>query len=103
MIFEIKATKFLLEQIEDYDEKTKRVIFDKKELLKINPFRYKKVHTESYKHVFSIKLSHKGEAKRLIYIVLGNMVFLCFVLDRSKDYKDLERYFKRIEKEIGKK
>ena len=100
MIFEIKATKFLLEQIKDYDDKTKKIIFDKKELLKINPFRYKKVHTESYRHVFSIKFSDKGEAKRLIYIVLGNVVFLCFILDRSKDYKDLERYFKRISSEI---
>ncbi|MBI2545697.1 hypothetical protein HYV81_00795 [Candidatus Woesearchaeota archaeon] len=100
MMFEIRTTKFLLEQVKDYDEKTKRIIFDKKELLKINPFRYKKVNTESYSHVFSIKLSHKAEAKRLVYIVLGNIVFLCFILDRSRGYKDLERYFRRIEKEL---
>ena len=100
MTFEIKATDFLLGQIKEYDEKTKKIIFDKKELLKINPYRYKKVNTESYRHVFSIKFSHKAESKRLIYIVLGNIVFLCFILDRSKGYKDLERYFKKIEYEI---
>jgi hypothetical protein len=103
MIFEIKATNFLLEQIKDYDDKTKWIIFDKKELLKINPFRYKKVRTQSYRHVFSIKLTPYGEAKRLIYIVLRNIVFLCFILDRSKDYKDLEKYFKKIENELYKK
>ena len=101
MTFEIKATKFLLEQIKGYDEKTRRIIFDKKELLKINPYRYKKVNTQSYRHVFSIKFSHKSESKRLIYIVLGDIVFLCFILDRSKEYKDLEKYFKKIESEIS--
>ena len=100
MTFEIKATNFLLEQIKEYDEKTKKIIFDKKELLKINHYRYKKVNTESYRHVFSIKFSHKAESMRLIYIVLGNIVVLCFILDRSKGYKDLERYFKKIEYEI---
>ena len=103
MIFEIKATKFLLEQIKSYDDKTKKIIFEKKELLKINPFRYKKVNAESYNHVFSIKFSDKAEAKRLVYLVLGNIVYLCFILDRSKNYKDLEKYFKKIEAEIKKK
>ena len=102
MIFEIRATKFLLEQIVNFDEKTKRIIFEKKELLKINPFRYKKAHTESYRHVFSIKFSHLSESKRLIYMILDNVVFLCFVLDRSKEYKDLGKYFKKIESEIRK-
>ena len=102
MTFEIKATGFLLKQIEEYDEKTRKIIFDKKELLKINPYRYKKVNTDSYRHVFSIKFSHKAESKRLIYIVLENIIFLCFVLDRSKEYKDLEKYFKKIESEIRK-
>ena len=100
MTFEIKATGFLLKRVGKYDEKTKKIIFDKKELLKINPYRYKKVNTDSYRHVFSIKFSHKAESKRLIYIVLENIIFLCFILDRSKGYKDLDRYFKKIEYEI---
>ena len=103
MTFDIKTTEFLLEQLKDYDDKTKRIIFDKKELLKINPFRYKKVHTESYNHVFSIKFSDKSESKRLIYVILGNIIFLCFILDRSKEYKDLEKYFRKIESEINQK
>lgn len=98
--YSIVPTKFLIEQISELDDKTKKIIREKKELIKINPFRYKKVHTNSYHHVFSVKLTSKNESKRLIYIVLNNVVFLCFILDRSKEYKDLEKYLKKIGKEI---
>ena len=100
MNFIIKPTKFLIEQVNGLDKKTKRIIYDKKELIKINPFRYKKVHSKNYNRVFSVKLSSGRDAKRLIYIVIRDIIFLCFILDRSKDYKDLEKYFKKIEKEL---
>jgi len=97
----IKPTKFLIEQVKKLDNKTKKIIYDKKELIKINPFRYKKVHSKNYNHVFSIRLSSEREAKRLIYVIIRDIVFLCFILDRSKGYKDLEKYFKKIEKELN--
>ena len=99
--FIVKPTKFLIEQVRVLDKKTRKIIFDKKELIKINPFRYKKVHSRNYNHVFSVKLSSKGEAKRLIYVVIRNIIFLCFILDRSRRYKDLERYFKKINNELN--
>lgn len=79
--FIIKPTKFLIEQIKELDNKTKRIIYDKKELIKINPFRYKRVHSKNYNHVFSVKFSSEREAKRLIYVVIKNIIFLCFILD----------------------
>ena len=97
--FIIKPSKFLIEQVKKLDNKAKKTIYDKKELIKINPFRYKKVHSKNYNHVFSVRLSSKREAKRLIYVVIKNIIFLCFILDRSKGYKDLEQYFKKIEDE----
>jgi len=100
MIYTIIPTKFLLEQIKELDDKTKGIISNKKELIKINPFRYKKIHSKSYRHVFSVKLTPERKAKRLIYIVLKEVIFLCFILDRDKEYKDLEKYFKKVEKEI---
>lgn len=87
MNYDIIPTKFLLEQIKELDDKTKRIIYNKKELIKINPFRYKKVHSRYYRHVFSIKLTAERKAKRLIYVVLKDIIFLCFILDREKDYK----------------
>jgi len=98
--FIIKPTKFLIKQVKELDKKTKKIVYDKKELIKINPFRYKKVHSKNYNHIFSVKLSSKREAKRLIYIVIKNIIFLCFILDRSKEYKDLEKYFKKIKNEL---
>ena len=98
--FIIKPTKFLIEQVKKLDNKTKKILYDKKELIKINPFRYKKVHSNNYNHVFSIKFSSEREAKRLIYAVIRGIIFLCFILDRSKGYKDLEKYFKKIEDEL---
>jgi len=96
MRYEIISTRFLLEQIEKYDKKTKRVLYKKKQLIAVNPFRNKSVETPSYKHAFSVKFSDKREDKRLVYVVVRSRVFLCFVLDRSKGYKDLEAFFKRI-------
>lgn len=98
MRYKVIATRFLLEQIEEFDDKTRRVFFKKKELIAVNPFRYKSVETPSYHHVFSAKFSHQKEAKRLIYVVIRDTVFICFVLDRSKGYKDLEAYFRKIGK-----
>jgi hypothetical protein len=98
--FRIIPTKFLMTQIQCLDKKTKRIIHQKKELLKINPFRYKNIHSKQYNHVFRIKFTDCGEEKRLVYVVLKNIVFLCFVLDRSKKYKDLEKYFKKVKEEM---
>lgn len=98
--FIIKPTKFLIGQIKELDNKTKKIVYNKKELIKVNPFRYKKVHSRDYNRIFSMKFSSGREAKRLIYVVIKNIIFLCFILDRSKEYKELERYFKKIEKEL---
>jgi mRNA-degrading endonuclease RelE of RelBE toxin-antitoxin system len=95
MRYAIVPTKFLLEQIGEFDKKTRQVLYNKRQLIEINPFRYKHVDTPLYRHVFSVKFSHRGEDKRLIYVVIKNKIYLCFILDRSKQYKDLERYSKR--------
>jgi hypothetical protein len=96
MRYTIIPTNFLLAQLSYFDEKTKRVIFSKKELIASNPFRYKAIETQSYSHVFSVKFSYRGEDKRLIYVIIRDKVFLCFILDRSHGYKDLENHFKKI-------
>ena len=96
MKYKVIPTRFLLEQIQEYDEKTKRVLQDKKRLLKDNPFRNKPIESTSYNHVFRIRFSYQGVEKRLAYVIIKDRVFLCFVLDRSKDYTDLGAYFKKI-------
>jgi len=96
MRYLIKVTPLLLGQMEEFDKKTRRLIYNKINLLETNPFRNKAVNSKSYNHVFRIRFSYRGEEKRLIYVVIKDKVFLCFILDRSKGYTDLEAYFRKI-------
>ncbi len=96
MKYTVKATPFLREQIAEYDAKTRRILYDKINLVETSPFRNKAVKSDSYNHVFRVRFSHAGSEKRLIYVVLKDKVFLCFILDRSRGYRDLEAYFRKI-------
>ena len=101
MKYEIKSLKFFLKQIEVLDEKSKRIIKDKIELIRENPYRYKRVHSKKYSRVFRIRFSIKGKETRLIYVVINPNIVLCCLLDRKKDYKDLEKYLDKIKKELN--
>ncbi len=100
MNFEIKALSFFKEQVEELDAKSKRVIYDKIQLLKQNPYRYKKVHSKLYSRVFRIRLNIKSEETRLVYVVIEPNIILVCLLDRKKDYKDLEKYLSKINEEL---
>ena len=43
MEFELKPSEFFLEQIEELSDKVSRIVEDKLRLLKINPFRFKRI------------------------------------------------------------
>ncbi len=100
MSYTIIPTKLLIEQVKKLDKKTRKIIHGKKELIKLNPYRYKKIRSKKYNHVFGVKLTSGNRAKRLIYLVLKDMVFLCFILDRDKNYKNLEKLFQKVEKDV---
>ena len=101
MKYEIKSLEFFLGQLKGLDEKSKRVIRDKIDLIKENPYRYKRVRSKQYSRVFRIRFSIQGKETRLIYVVIEPNVVLCCLLDRKKDYKDLERYLSNIKRELG--
>ena len=101
MRYEIKSLKFFLRQLEDLDEKSKRVIKDKINLIKENPYRYKRIRSKQYSKVFRIRFSIQGKETRLIYVVIEPNVVLCCLIDRKKDYKDLEKYLTNIKRELG--
>ncbi|MEW6062922.1 MAG: hypothetical protein AB1571_00935 [Nanoarchaeota archaeon] len=96
MNFIIKALEIFQEQVRDLDDKSKRIIKDKIELIKINPYRYKKIHSRLFSKVFRIRLTINNQETRLIYVVIEPNIILVCLLDRSKDYKDLEKYLKKI-------
>jgi AAA15 family ATPase/GTPase len=77
--FIIKAFAFFKGKVKQLDEKSKRIVYGRIQLIKENP---------------------QSEETRLIYVVIEpNIVLLC-LLDRKKGYRDLEKYFDKIKKEL---
>ncbi|MBI2106126.1 hypothetical protein HYT56_04795 [Candidatus Woesearchaeota archaeon] len=96
MTYIIEALERFKEQVKILDEKSKRIIEEKIQLIKENPFRFKKIHSEKYSRVFRIRLKIKNQETRLIYVVLQPKIILVCLLERKKDYKDLEKYLNKI-------
>ena len=96
MKFEIKATESFQQQFDKLLEEYKRQIKKKVELIEANPFRFKKIHSKFYSRVFRVRLNIGGKETRLIYVVLGSKIILVCLLDRTKEYKDLENYLSKV-------
>ena len=56
MKFEVIATEFFIEQIENLDEKSKEQVKDKIKLILANPFRFKRIHSKTVHYVFRVRL-----------------------------------------------
>lgn len=97
MTYELIASKIIREQVERLSEKYKKQIDKKIDLIKQNPFRFKAIHSKLYSKVFRVRFDIEGKETRLIYIVLGTKIILVCLLDRTKEYKDLEKYLAMIE------
>ncbi len=96
MSFNIIPLKQFNKQISKLDSKSRKLIYDKIQLIKENPYRYKAVHSKSYSKVFRVRLNLNKKETRLIYVVLQPNIVLVCLLDRKKDYKDLEKYLTGI-------
>ncbi len=96
MSFKIVPTKYFLNQIKDLDDKSKRIIKEKIELIKENPYRNKKIHTKRFSRVFRVRLKIDNKDKRLIYVIISPKIILACLVDRDKGYKDLEKYLSKV-------
>lgn len=96
MIHKLIPSNTFLKQIKGLDNKSKGIIEDKVTLIKTNPYRYKKIHSKLFSRVFSVRLNIRNEDTRMIYVVIEPNIILVCLLDRKKDYKDLERYLFKI-------
>ncbi|MAH50073.1 hypothetical protein CMI37_29910 [Candidatus Pacearchaeota archaeon] len=96
MSFKIIPSKQFIKQLKNLDPKSKKIIYNKIQILKQNPYQYKKIHSEKYSKIFRIRLNLRKKETRLIYIVLEPNIILVCLLDRKKDYKDLEKYLANI-------
>ena len=96
MNYNIKALDYFKNQVSKLDLKSKKIIHNKIQLIKENPFRYKRIHSKKYSKVFRVRLSINQRETRLIYAIIEPNIILVCLLDRKKDYKDLEKYLKKI-------
>ena len=96
MSYSIKSLKFFKKQIESLDPKSKKIIYDKIQLIKENPYRYKRIHSKIFSKVFRVRFSINRKETRLVYVIVSSNIILVCLLDRKKDYKNLEKYLNKI-------
>jgi mRNA-degrading endonuclease RelE of RelBE toxin-antitoxin system len=89
-------SKVFLKQIRDLNKQSRNLIKLKINLLKNNPFRFKRLTGYSLA-LFRIRLKLNGTNSRLIYCLEGTVIKLICILDRNKNYKDLKKYLAIID------
>lgn len=95
MEYEFKPSHFFLQQVEELSDEAARIVEDKLRLVKINPFRNKRI--EGYGlFLFRIRFEDNKREKRVIYLVDKPYIKLLCLLDRKGDYKDLKKYLKSL-------
>ena len=95
MNYEFVPTEFFLMQIDSLSPEAKAIIEEKLKLLKINPFRSKRIEGYSL-FLFRIRFEDNKKEKRIIYLVDKPKIYLLCILDRSREYKDLKKYLKKL-------
>jgi len=96
MNFKIIPSNKFNKQLKKLDGNSKKIIYDKIQLIKQNPYRYKKIHSNKFSRVFRVKLSINKQDTRLVYVIIEPDIILACLLDRGRNYKDLDKYLKRI-------
>ena len=95
MTFAIKTTRLFLGQIKLLGKQSRKLIGSKIDLIKENPFRFKRIHSKLFSKVFRVRLSLEGRETRLIYAVIEPNIVIACLLERKNDYKDLEKMLKK--------
>lgn len=95
MEYTLLPSQFFLLQVDELSEKAARIIEEKLKLLKINPYRNKRIHGYNL-FLFRIRFEDEHKEKRLIYLVDKPFIKLLCILDRDKEYKDLKSYLKKL-------
>lgn len=94
MEYEVIPSRFFLEQIDELSDEAARLIESKLRLVKINPFRFKRI--KGYKlFLFRIRFESERKEKRIVYLVDKPQVKVLCILDRDGEYKQLRGFLKR--------
>ncbi|MBU2639054.1 MAG: hypothetical protein KJ955_08840 [Nanoarchaeota archaeon] len=90
----IRGSDIFYEQAKSLSDKSKKIVEEKLNLLKINPYRNKRIHYKGL-FLFRIRFEDKNKEKRIIYFVDKPYVKILCILERGKEYKDLKRFLRR--------
>ena len=94
MEYEIIPSKFFLEQLDYLSDEAIKLVEEKLLLLKINPYRYKRI--KGFKlFLFRIRFEDLRKEKRIIYLVDKPKVKILCILDRDGEYKHLLKFLKK--------
>ncbi|MBN1385397.1 hypothetical protein JW968_00285 [Candidatus Woesearchaeota archaeon] len=87
-------SNLFLDQIESLSSKARSILDNKLSLALRNPFRNKSL--KGYRFLFRIRFQDNDKEKRLIYPVENHQIRVLCILDRSRGYKDLKAYLRRL-------
>ncbi|MBU2099621.1 type II toxin-antitoxin system RelE/ParE family toxin [Candidatus Micrarchaeota archaeon] len=96
MTFAVKLSPVIVKQLDALDEKSKRLVWDKIKLVEENSFHFKRIHSLAFRKVFRVRLNLQGKETRLIYVILEPNIIIVCLLERKKNYRDLEKYLSRL-------
>lgn len=90
-MYKIRFANCFLEHFSELRSGSKKLLEQKINLVKLNPYRYKRLVGHGL-FLFRIWFSDNNKAKRAVYLVnSGQVIFIC-ILNRSDDYSDLRKY-----------
>ncbi len=99
MSFNVKTTRVFLEQVRALSKGARKLVGSKIDLIKENPFRFKRIHSKKFSKVFRVRLNLDGIETRLIYLVAEPDVIIACLLERKDDYADLGKMLEKSLKE----
>ena len=91
----LKPSQFFLQHVDELSDEAAKVLEDKLRLAKINPYRYKRIKGHNL-CLFRIRFEDNRKEKRIVYLVDKPFIKVLCILDRDKEYKDLEKYLKKF-------
>ena len=95
MNYIIKPSNLFLQQINNLSDKGIELVEEKLKLIKINPFRYKRIRGYGL-FLFRIRFEDGRKEKRVVYFVDKPFIKIICILDRDKKYKNLKKYLKKL-------
>lgn len=89
MTYSLLPSRQFLNQVSQLTESERRLVAQKLQLAKLNPFRYKSLSVPGLTKVFEIKITLQGLYSRIVYFLVGRTIRVAGIVNRKNDFRDL--------------